>query len=157
MRAQSPVDWSQVRATAAATGSLAEAARRHGASLEATKKRAQRGKWETPATLRKVAAVAQSRAIIATTNAAITDSQIVPIVPVPAGEAIERHMAEHRDSFRTNIATALSKAAKHAAGLEPDQILEKSRKVADIAQAGSKLHGLGQPETQVAVQVLNSW
>ena len=142
-------DWSKVRETAASTGSLAEAARIHGVTPGAVRVRALREKWLTPhrAKAQAVEAVAQ----------AVTVCQPVTVVTATPAEAIERHMAEHRDTFRTNIATALSKAAKHAAGLEPDQILEKSRKVADIAQAGSKLHGLGQPETQVAVQVLNSW
>ena len=143
------IDWSQVRATASATGSLADAARLHGISTAAVKMRAMREKWNTPK--RALAKVAQAQA------EAVTVCQPVTTVTVTASDAIEKHMAEHRDTFRTNIATALSKAAKHAASLEPDQILDKSRKVADIVQSGVKLHGLGTAETQVAVQVLNSW
>jgi hypothetical protein len=143
------IDWSQVRATASATGSLADAARLHGISVASVKMRAMREKWNTPK--RALAKVAQAKA------EAVTVCQPVTVVTPTASEAIERHMAEHRDTFRTNIATALSKAAKHAANLDPAAILESSRKVADIAQAGSKIHGLGAPETQVAVQVLNSW
>jgi len=66
-------------------------------------------------------------------------------------------MREMREEFQTHAATAIRNATKHAATLAPDQALEKSRKLADIVQSGVKLHGLGTPETQVAVQVLNTW
>lgn len=142
-------DWSAVRTTAAASGNLAEAARIHGIPYDAVRQKAHREKWLTPHRAKAKAAEAIAQAV--------TVCQPVTVVTATPAEAIERHMAEHRDTFRSNIATALSKAAKHAAGLDPDQILEKSRKVSDIAQAGVKLHGLGTAETQVAVQVLNSW
>ena len=159
MPAPLPVDWDAVKATAINTGSLSEAAKLYGLPPVSVRMRASRGKWLVGHRATKHLAETKAQHL-ATVRAAHSTQRGVTVVtsdPVTPSEAIERHMAEHRDTFRSSIATALSKAAKHAAGLEPDQILDKSRKVSDIAQAGAKLHGIGQPETQVAVQVLNAW
>jgi len=81
---------------------------------------------------------------------------IVPADPAPTVfNAVNQSLAEHKEAFQANTARALTNASRHAASLAPADALERSRKIAAIVQAGAKLHGLGQPETQVAVHVLN--
>ena len=84
------------------------------------------------------------------------------IVPDPAAitpeETIQNVMANHREKFQTGAARAITKAVTHAADLAPAAALESSRKLADLVQAGCRLHGLGSGDTTtVAVSVLNQW
>ena len=83
------------------------------------------------------------------------------IVPDPTAitpeETVQNLMATHREKFQTGAARAITKAVTHAADLDPAAALESSRKIADLVGAGCRLHGLGSPETQVAVAVLNQW
>lgn len=159
MPASLVTDWTQVRATAIATGNLAEAARLHGVTHAATRQRASRERW--PVGQRALTAVKQAVAHANAIQAAARRTErgvtVVTPEPVTASQALERHMTETRDEFRTHTATALRNASRAASRLADDDALEQARRLADLVSAGTKLHGIATAETQIAVQVLNQW
>ncbi len=159
MPAPLTVDWEAVKASAISTGSLSKAAQLHDIPHNAVKQRSFREKWPVGIRAEKAAEQAIAHAVTVKAAARVTEGRVTGITtsPVTASEALERHMTETRDEFRTFTATAIRNASRAASRLPDDDALENSRRLADLTAAGTKLHGLNQAETQVAVQVLNQW
>lgn len=115
-------DWSEVKATAIATGSLEKAAEKHGIKATAVRKRAQREEWPVGRRVHKLAQEAKAVAhaqIIKSSNGTVTSV-------TSASDALSEVLAE--DSKETRI--SLSRAARN---------LARQAETADLSQAGDAL------------------
>ena len=134
-----PETWREALLAHMAGAGLRELARKLGIPENSMLSRARREKWAEQ--------IEAAKSLVPMT-----------IPTASALEAVGSIMAERRESFQLGISQAVAKAATAAASLAPGQALEQSRRIADLVQAGCRLHGIGSGDApQVAVHVLNQW
>lgn len=122
-------DWSQVKATAIATGSLKEAADAHQISYEAVRMRASREQWPVGQRVVKIAREAQEQAEQAVALA--RGGNVTPVTK--AADAVAFALADRQKRTKLGLAGYTARMAKqaHQTGTIEQAPLYKA--VADIA------------------------
>lgn len=129
-------DWSEVKATAIATGSLTEAAELHQVSYDAVKMRASREQWPVGRRVHKLAQQAQEAAntqIIRASKGAVTSV-------TSAADAIAATLAEGAKQTKLGLTAYTARMAQQAA---TQGLLEE----APLYKAVADIHGKMHPET----------
>jgi hypothetical protein len=129
------VPQEEIKAFALAT-SLAEAARHYGIKEVTVRSMASRGKWMTPDRLRK-----ERRRLDDATVEVRKARGEVAVATVADG--LEEHLERSRKTFRTGIATALSRMAEAAGGMDGATALDYSRKLVDASTVAQRVLGIG--------------
>ena len=128
------IDREQVRATFIATGSLKEAATLHGVKEATVRQWAKRYNWETVTNANKLRKKADQ--IIELKREKRHDD--VPVVSL-ASDALATHMNNSHTTFKTNIASVLSRSSEALGEMDGFTALDYSRKVLDLANAAAKI------------------
>jgi len=133
-------DWPAVRDSAIALGSISEAARRHGVSIDAACQRAKRESW--PVGRRPAKMLAQVREQVA--------QQVVQNGGVrnvrTTGEVILESLAESGKRSKLHLSRYVEKTSEHAAKVaenDPETALAQASDVASVAKTAALVHGWG--------------
>jgi len=142
-------DWSEVRATAIALGSIAKAARHHNVTYNAAKLRASREQWPVGFRPKKLAQKA-TEALKQHTQRANPNADTVD-----TGSALESELKEGKSLYLQRMNSVVLKASKAAEELQPDQALKMTRNIKELMDSGHKLHQIGESQNGGAVINLN--
>lgn len=146
------IDREQVRATFLATGSLTETAKLHGLKEATVRQWAKRYNWETVTNAMKLRKRAEK--IIAVKR----ENKHPDVVEVSqASDALAQHLTNTHKSFRTNLATALSRSSEALGDMDGEDALRHARRMLDLATAASKIFpdmSEGDDGTRLQVNIL---
>ncbi len=148
-------DWSQVKATAIATGSLIDAADHHGLRYEAVKTRACREQW--PVGRRVVRQLEEAKAnadrqITLAGNASVTS--VVTSV-TSSSQAILQSLGEDRVATKMAASRASRRVFESLDKLEPSAILQDAGKLRDMATVAEKSQDWQSGQQQVTVNIFD--
>lgn len=143
-------EWTDLRATSAALGSIKLACAHHGVPYEAAKKRAQREGWATPkrlATASRQARSAEKAAVVAaqpmqqpSKPAKYTPKRLVPSVP-SAALTLEGGHIEAGKRGRLAASVLAAKGLEHLSKQDPANILKSARAAKDLNEVSAKAGG----------------
>lgn len=147
-------DWTAVRDTAVALGSIANAADQHGVSRDAAYQRANREDW--PVGRRPAKALAAAQAVLAEQVA-----RTGGVKSVNTTQAIMAARAKIGENTKDSLAKYAERTALHAANVadsDPDVALSSAADVKAVAQTAALVHGwtekAGQGSSVVNISVL---
>jgi len=141
MPAPIPVSHDDVKASFLLLGSLKEAAKTHGLKPETVRQWAKREGWETAGN-----ALALQRKADDMARKVMERKKGEPVTLVTPAEVIADSFERDKETFRAGMSSGLSRAAGVIAVMPGEEVVESSRKVHDLVQAGSKLFGIGQDQ-----------
>lgn len=127
------IDWESVQAHYYATGhDYGLTADAFGISRNTLIVRAKRHEWKTPGNaLRKIE---EGRKEL---------KEIQPEVVTNVATAVVNTIDHHKETFLAGMSSGLSRAASVVSSMDGSEVVENSRKIHDLVQAGGKLFGLG--------------
>lgn len=144
-RKRVPVPQEEIKAFALAT-SLAEAARHYGLKEVTVRSMSSRGKWMTPDRIKK-----ERKKLDAATIEVRKARGEVAVATVADG--LEEHLERSRKTFRTGIATALSRMAETASDMDGVTALDYARKIESASTIAQRVLGIGAESKEAALQV----
>ena len=128
-------DWPAVQTLAVALGSITEAAKRCGVSVDAAFQRAKREAW--PVGRRPAKALAVAREAVRT-QVKLTGGVVRS---VSLAEEIATELADLSSGSRLSLSRAVRRGAAHAEQLAPDDIIERADKLASLVKSAATLGG----------------
>jgi hypothetical protein len=144
------IDKKEVHATFLATGSLTETARLHGLKDATIRQWAKRYNWETATQVQKLRQKADN---IVELKREKGHSDVVEVSR--SADALSNHLHSTGVTFKTNMATALSRSSQELAEMDGLTALEQSRRMVDLATAASKVFPNMEGEAKLNVNVLS--
>jgi hypothetical protein len=142
-----PIDREEVKTTFLATGSLSETARLHNLKTGTIRQWAKRYQWPTPHNLLKQ--IGEAKATLKT----LSGAQGREVTNVTAGQALEEHLANSTKTFRSGMATALSRIGETAGTMDGLTALDNARRLKDASDIAKVVLGIGADADAPRLQV----
>lgn len=143
-------DWSEVKATAIATGNLQRAAELHGLPYDAVRQRSSREKW--PVGFRVHKAVTEAKAAVTAQVQAATQGRVTVVT---AADAIAEVNKENGRRGRAALLRYGARSAEHLADLDPAEAVMLAPQAASITKVLATADNWGDQSNQkVRINVL---